>query len=79
VGDGVGVGEVFLGVGLGDAVAACSGSQDELPAGVAAAAAAVPAVAARMLPEAAASRTLPVVKVTAVRRARAEGMQRLHS
>jgi hypothetical protein len=77
VGDAVGLAEVFVADGLGDATVAWRGSQDSLPPGTAAAAAAtVPAVAARMPHEAAVSRTLPVTMVTAVRRAYANHIKR---
>jgi hypothetical protein len=70
VGDAVGLAEVFVADGLGDGTVALRGSHDSLPAGVAAAAAAtLPAVAARMPHETAVSTTLPVTRVTAVRRA----------
>jgi hypothetical protein len=63
----VGVGLAFVGDALGDAPASCMGSQDSLlPAAVAAAA--LPAMAATAPPEAAVSRALPAIKVTARRR-----------
>jgi hypothetical protein len=72
VGDAVGLAGVFVADGLGDAAVAWRVSHDSLLPGVtAAAAAAVPAVAARMPHEVAVSRTLPVTRVTAVRRASA--------
>jgi hypothetical protein len=63
----VGVGVAFVGDALGDAPADCMGSQDSLlPAAVAAAA--LPVMAATAPPEAAVSRALPAIKVTARRR-----------
>jgi hypothetical protein len=78
VGDAVGLADVFVADGLGDAAVAWRGSQDSLPPGVtaAAAAAAVPAVKARMPHEAPVSTTLPVTRVTAVRRACANHIKR---
>jgi hypothetical protein len=77
VGDAVGLAEVFVADGLGDATVAWRGSHDSLPLAVAAAAAAaVPAVAARMPPETAVSTTLPVTSVIAVRRAYANRIKR---
>jgi hypothetical protein len=77
VGDAVGLAEVLVADGLGDATVAWRGSHDSLlPATATAAAATVPAVAARMPCEAAVSRTLPVTRVTAVRRACANHIKR---
>jgi hypothetical protein len=76
VGDAVGLAEVFVADGLGDGAVAWRGSHDSLPPVVAAEAAAVPAVAARMPHEAAVSRTLPVTSVTAVPRAYANHIKR---
>jgi hypothetical protein len=63
----VGVGVAFVGDALGDALADCMGSQDSLLP-VAVAAAALPVMAATAPPEAAVSRALPAIKVTARRR-----------
>jgi hypothetical protein len=77
VDDAVGLAEVFVADGLGDATVAWRGSHDSLPPGTATAAAAtVPAVTARMPHEAPVSRTLPVTRVTAVRRACANHIKR---
>jgi hypothetical protein len=78
VGDAVGLAEVFVAEGVGDEAVAWRGSHDSLPPVVAAEAAAVPAVAARMPHEAAVSRTLPVTSVTAVPRAYANHIKRPH-
>jgi hypothetical protein len=69
VGVGVGVGDavVGFGVGVGDALATCTSWQDSASPG-AVAAAALPAKAAAAPPEAAVSRALPAIKVTARRR-----------
>lgn len=80
VGDGAGVlgvgdGEVTAGEGLGDEARVCSGSQDLLLALVAALAAVLLAVMARLVPEAAVSRTLPVISVTVTGRACAKRMK----
>ena len=75
----VGVGVVVVGVAdavavavveadaLADALAVCKGSQDSLLP-VAVAAAALPVMTATAPPEAAVSRALPAIKVTALRR-----------
>jgi carboxypeptidase C (cathepsin A) len=57
----------FVGDALGDALTNCKGSQDSLVPD-AAAAAAPPVMAATTPPEAAVSRALPAIKVTARRR-----------
>ena len=70
VGDAVGVAEVLVADGLGDAAVAWRGSHDSLfPVVAAAAADTVLAVAARMPHEAAVRTTLPVTRVAAVCRA----------
>lgn len=74
VADAVGVAEVFVADGLGEAVVAWRGSHDSLLPGVTAAAT-VPALTARMPHEAAVSTTLPMARVTAVRRARANRIE----
>jgi hypothetical protein len=77
VGDAVGLAVVLVADGLGDATVAWRGSHDSLLPGVtAAAAAAVPAVAARMPHEITLRTTLPVTRVTAVRRASANHIKR---
>jgi len=85
VGDGAGVlgvvvvdvgdGEVAGGEGLGDEAGSCSGSQDLLLALVAALAVVLLAVMARLVPEAAVSRTLPAISVTVAGRACAKRMK----
>jgi hypothetical protein len=70
VGDAVGVAEVLVADGLGDAAVAWRGSHDSLlPVVAAAAATAVPAVAAIMPHETAVNTKLPVTRVAAVCRA----------
>ena len=64
------------GCGFADAVASCSGSHDLSLAVAAVLAAAVLVPAARLIPEAAVSRTLPVISVTVAGRARAKRMKR---
>jgi hypothetical protein len=61
--------EVCAGDGLGEAVGGWRDSHDSLTPGGVSAAAALPAVAAMMPPEAAVSTALPAARVTAARRA----------
>jgi hypothetical protein len=81
VGVAVGVCEVGVGEGdgLGDELGSCSGSHD-LPLDVVAAlAVVVPAATARLTPEIAVSRTLPVIRVTVTGRACAKRINALPS